>query len=517
MSQHTLAPPHAEVAWRDLRPALPALAIGLVALGLMFHNEVAAAVDVWLDSTAYNHCFLVIPIVAYLIWDRRAVLVGAVPRPAPLMALAALPIGAVWLLADRVGIMEGRQLAAMALVELLFLVVLGWRLYRSLLGPLLYLFFLVPFGAFVTPVLQDITAAFTTHGLDLLGIPNYSDAYTIEIPEGTFFIAEACAGLRFLIAAVAFGCLYALLMYRSPLRRGVFILISIIVPVIANGFRALGIVVLGHVLGSAQAAATDHVLYGWMFFSIVILLLVVLGLPFREDDREPVASVREPDEHGVSARRTLIAAAAVFVLSFIGPAIAGLFDRVSAAELPADPPILAIGACTETSPAERLISAAPGRIIIQHLNCAGGGVIVRAEVFSPRSDPGAVISEQRRLLGLSGDLSSSRVLTEHGVRWRMIQTEEPVRTGASALFMGGVQGGGFQLRLLQAKASILGGRVAPVALAIVPDPDPTAQRDGPKQAERAITAYLAAQPGMAAEIARISGMASTHPVGARTE
>ncbi len=274
MSSQVLAPPPASAWSTAVKPAVPALAVGLLALGLMFHTEVVAAVGVWMSSTAYNHCFLVIPIVAYLIWDRRDVVMGAVPHPAPWVAIAALPIVAVWLVADRVGIMEGRQLAAMAIVELLFLAVLGWRLYYALLGPLLYLFFLVPFGAFITPVLQDITAAFTTRGLDLLGIPNYTDAYTIEIPEGSFYIAEACAGLRFLIAAIAFGCLYALLMYRSWQRRLVFILISMVVPVIANGFRALGIVVLGHLLGSAQAAATDHVLYGWIFFSIVILLLV---------------------------------------------------------------------------------------------------------------------------------------------------------------------------------------------------------------------------------------------------
>ena len=47
---------------------------------------------------------------------------------------------------------------------------------------------------------------------------------------------------------------------------------------------------LGHLLGSAQAAATDHVLYGWIFFSIVILLLIVIGLPFRQDDQPEPAT-----------------------------------------------------------------------------------------------------------------------------------------------------------------------------------------------------------------------------------
>ena len=46
--------------------------------------------------------------------------------------------------------------------------------------------------------------------------------------------------------------LYACLMYRSTGRRVGFVIASILVPIIANGFRALGIVLLGHVLGSAQ-------------------------------------------------------------------------------------------------------------------------------------------------------------------------------------------------------------------------------------------------------------------------
>jgi exosortase len=201
----------------------------------------------------------VVPIAAYLVWDRRAALSSVAPRPAPLLALAALPLSLAWLLAERIGFMEGRQLVALSGVELLFLAVLGGRAFAALSGPLLYLYFLVPFGGFLTPALQDFTARFVMHGLDLLGVANYTDGYTIQIPEGTFYVAEACAGLRFLIASSAFGCLYTLLIYRTWPRRAAFVAVSLVVPVLANGARALGIVLLGHALGSAQAAETDHV------------------------------------------------------------------------------------------------------------------------------------------------------------------------------------------------------------------------------------------------------------------
>src|SRR5476649_2332503 len=286
--------------WR--RVALP-LGVALLLLGALFNKEVQAAVQTWDASTAYNHCFLVIPIALYLLWERRCDLVGITPRPLPVAVLLGLPLTLIWLVSERLGIMEGRQLVAVSFAELLFLAVLGKRLWWAMAGPLLYLYFLVPFGEFLTPKLQDITTWFIRHGLQILGIPAFIDGYVIEIPQGTFFVAEACAGLRFLIASIAFGCLYALMMYRSPVRRGLFILVSIVVPVIANGFRAIGIVYLGYVLGSAQAAAADHVIYGWVFFSAVILMLIALGLPFRQDEL-PTRSASSPGAAAASPAST---------------------------------------------------------------------------------------------------------------------------------------------------------------------------------------------------------------------
>jgi exosortase A len=519
MSTDILAKPRVSAFWRELKVAIAPLSVGLVVLGLIFHAEVLAAINVWIGSTAYNHCFLVIPIAAYLIWDRRAVLAGAVPRAWPAASILALPVAAVWFLADRLGIMEGRQLAVMCLVELLLLAVLGWHLYRALLGPLLYLFFLVPFGAFITPQLQDITAAFTSHGLDLLGIPNYSDGYTIEIPEGSFLIAQACAGLRFLIAAIAFGCLYALLMYRSPLRRGVFILVSIVVPVIANGFRALGIVVLGHILGSAEAAATDHVLYGWMFFSIVILLLVILGLPFREDGRPRVAAAPDLTTPPATASAGFRSAGGLIAAAVIAPLIAAWFDQASAASLPGQwPPMLADG-CKETGPPERSLSDAPGRLVTQRFSCAGYGVSVRTELFSPRIDPGALLTEQRRLLGLPGEISEKGHYNIHGVNWRLLATNEPLRMAANALWMGGTPATlGLRLRLVQGWRSIVGGRAAPLLMVVSPDPNlPVTDERGSRDAQSSIEVYLQRQPGLPEAMGRTSAGPAPPAEATKTE
>jgi exosortase A len=269
-------------ARRSWLTILAVLAVGALTFGYAFRDEIRHAIAVWNDSTAYNHCYLIIPISLYLIWERWRPLAGRAPAPTPWPMLAMIPIAILWLLADKGHVMEARQLLAMTLFQLFLLAVLGFSAWRVIAFALLYLYFLVPAGAFITPLLQDFAARFAVRGVELLGVPVYSDGMDIEVPGARFTVAEACAGLRFLIASVALGTLYGYMMYRSWGRRAAFIGVSIVVPIIANGLRVLGIVMLGYWLGNAKAATADHLIYGWVFFSMVSLVLIVMGLPFRQ-------------------------------------------------------------------------------------------------------------------------------------------------------------------------------------------------------------------------------------------
>ena len=217
----TVAPPPAatESAPPAWRPAALALIFGLAALLVVFWDEAAAAVRVWETSTAYNHCWLIAPIAAWLAWQRRHRLAEIAPRPQPALALLAIPPALAWLLAERLGIMEGRQLTAWALIQVFVLAVIGWRAALAMAIPLAYTIFLVPFGGFTVPYLQLITLRFIEVGLSLWGVSHYVEGMLIETPAGLFHVAEACAGLRFAIAALAFGALYAATMFRSPGRR----------------------------------------------------------------------------------------------------------------------------------------------------------------------------------------------------------------------------------------------------------------------------------------------------------
>lgn len=490
-------------------PTCLAITVGLLGLGAVFWPECSAAYRVWTESTAYGHCFLVAPIAAYLAWDRRDELTGLVPQAAPAWLLLALPLPLVWLVAERLGIMEGRQLVLLAFAEVLFLVMLGPALFRALLGPLLYLVFLVPFGAFLTPVLQHFTAAFIDVGLTVLAIPHFSNDMTIEISAGTFFVAEACAGLRFLIASIAFGVFYALLNYRSPGRRAVFIAASIAVPILANGLRALGIVVLGNILGSAQAAAADHIIYGWVFFSIVMLLLVAAGLPMRELPQARRASTLAP----AVMRKPLQAWAVpvVVVIAALAPAAALALERNSLpAQLAQRPGFVAPEGCT-LGPVDN------GRrdASVTTIRCPKRSWTITALAVPPGST-GAGLAEARRQL--IGDVDAEDMVVgtltvppQHG-NWQAIASLRPPQvTGISTWIHGRPAAGGLPQRLTQARDSLGGNTVPPLILSITTHTLSAMSDQEIGDARQELRSIVAAQPQLDAEVARITEPSSPPP------
>ncbi len=463
------------------RPAWLAAAAGLVLLCAAFHQEATAAITVWNQSTAYGHCWLVLPIVGWLLWERRNLLAGAV-RPTAWPGLAVIPFVLVWAAANWLGVMEGRQLALVAFAELLLIACLGWRLWWSLSAAFLYLFFLVPFGAFLTPALQRFTTGFILGGLGMLDIPFRADAFQITIPEGAFYVAEACAGLRFLIASVAFGVLYAVTIFRSPWRRVVFIAVACIVPVVANGLRGLGIVLLGHFLGSAEAGTADHLIYGWVFFSFVIVLLALSGLPFRQDT--PWAPGLPPRQPAYSWRGLLFACTSVLFLAFSGRL--GLFalDASPHGVLVALSPRLALpAACHAESTQFGEISST------QVVQCRQATLRITATTLPPATNPGRILAAARdpAVAPLVGEADSEAWRTPAGAPWMLLTVKETGQQSAYAVWVDGhPMVGGLQDRLRMARDMMLPPISPSIAVAVTVQ---TTQANGGEE----LRAFLAAQ------------------------
>jgi exosortase A len=262
----------------------------LVGLLCVFNAQaIAAAVRVWWVSPTFSHCFFVIPVSAYLVWGRRHALARLTPVAYPPALVLFPPLVLISLAAKVTHINEAEQLAVVSLLQVLILGILGPQVYRRILFPSLFLFFLVPMGEYLIVPLQHFTTHFVSAGLTLLGIPHYTEMTLIQLSNGDYEVAEACAGLRFLIATIAVSVLFVHLTYRKWHKIVIYLVASLVVPPIANGFRALGIVLVAHWTDNRIATGVDHVIYGWGFLVAILTVLMVIGMRYAD----PIPSVKD--------------------------------------------------------------------------------------------------------------------------------------------------------------------------------------------------------------------------------
>jgi exosortase A len=268
----------------------------LVALLSWFNEQtIENAVQVWWVSPTYSHCFLIIPVSAYLVWRRRRQLAMAVPAVYPIALVLLPPLIVFSIVGNLADINEFEQLAFIAIVQVMILTLLGPIIYRNILFPALFLFFLVPMGDYLVGPLQQFTSQFISAGLTILGIPHFTDENIVKLSNGVFEVAEACAGLRFLIATLAIGVLFVYLTYRKWYKAVLFLVACFVLPVVANGFRALGIVLIAHWSDNRIAVGFDHIVYGWGFLVAVLLVLMLIGGRFADPvlKEEPLQATAE--------------------------------------------------------------------------------------------------------------------------------------------------------------------------------------------------------------------------------
>lgn len=318
-------------AWR-----MPTLMLCLIWLGLLlvYLDTAAGIVGIWARSDTFAHGFLVLPISAWLVWRGRDRLAVLQPRPAWPWMLPLLAAAALWLLGELVAVNALTQFALVAMLVLAVPLVLGWPAARAMLFPLLFLFFGVPVGEFMTDPMMLWTADFTVAALRLSGVPVYREGMSFMIPSGNWSVVEACSGVRYLIASLMVGTLFAYLNYRSLTRRLVFVGVSILVPIVANWLRAYMIVMLGHLSNNRIATGVDHLVYGWVFFGVVIMIMFMIGARWSEPDRPreqpggagPVLTV------GASpAVWAIVAAAALGAMLLPGGAVRAMQASISTA------------------------------------------------------------------------------------------------------------------------------------------------------------------------------------------
>ncbi|MFC0589100.1 exosortase A [Novosphingobium aquiterrae] len=315
------------------KSALIRLGVVWASLIAVFAADWLRIFDQWWHSSTYGHMLLIPPMVAWLVYQRRTEILQLHPQGWARGILAVMGVLVIWVLGAVSGLDLLRQSAVVALLPATLLVLLGPKVFAGLLFPLCFMAFMVPFGDEFVPALQMVTATLTIALVRLSGIPASIDGVFIDTPAGLFEVAEACSGVKFLIAMIALGAFVAHVAFRSPWRRALFMALCVVAPILANGLRAFGTILAAQYVGAEKAGGIDHLIYGWVFFALVIA--AVLGIAWRWFDRpgdDPMLDPQAIDRSKVLARLTGTPSPAWSAMLAIALPLAGSLLWVRAAD-----------------------------------------------------------------------------------------------------------------------------------------------------------------------------------------
>lgn len=227
----------------------------------------------------YSHGFLIAPLALFFGWERRDLLARAEIRGSWL-GLIPLVLGVVSLTIGRLGVeltsmRVGFVLTLIGLVLLLF----GRQIFKILAFPLLFLFLMVPLPQSLVNViafpLQLIAAQTAVAALHLLGVPALLEGNIIHLANAELFVAEACSGLRSLMALLTLGVVFAKFFRDTLPERMIIVASTLPIAIFVNALRVGLTGILTYNFGKDAASGFIHDFQGVITFTFAFLILLI--------------------------------------------------------------------------------------------------------------------------------------------------------------------------------------------------------------------------------------------------
>jgi exosortase len=248
---------------------------------LLFGPAFWRLIQDWIHDENYSHGFVILPFALYFIWERRRRLREL--RPAP--SLSGLGI----VLAGLALFVVGQLGAELFLTRIAMLVAIGgvvvflrgWATLRACAFPLAFLLLMIPIPSIifnqVAFPLQLLASRTGEAGLSVLGIPVLREGNLIIMARTTLEVAEACSGIRSLVALLTLGILYGYFTDSRTTIRWILAASTIPIAIVANGIRVAGTGVAAHYLGDSAAQGFLHTFSGWLMFVAAFVMLFAIG------------------------------------------------------------------------------------------------------------------------------------------------------------------------------------------------------------------------------------------------
>lgn len=258
--------------------------LGLVTICLLvaavYFQVIGKLVTDWWEISDYSHGPLVPLFAAFLVWEKRKVLLATKVTP-EWSGIGVMAAGLVILILGVYG--SELFLSRVSLIILLAGLVLcfgGWQLLKELRFALLVLLLAIPLPEIIfsqiTFPLQILASKLASNLLPVFGVPVLRDGNVIELPLMRLEVAEACSGIRSLMSLFTLAVFYGYFMEKSVLRRVALVLASIPIAIAANAVRIVGTGLCVQYWDPDKAMGFFHEFSGWVIFLVSFACLYLV-------------------------------------------------------------------------------------------------------------------------------------------------------------------------------------------------------------------------------------------------
>ncbi|MGH9444596.1 MAG: exosortase [Terriglobia bacterium] len=257
----------------------PGLVLAVV-LAILYGHILSRLVGQWWTDPNFSHGFFVPAFSAFLIWKDRGRLakLEAIPAWSGLVVIA-FGLGALVLGIFGAELYLSRSSFLFILAGLV-IYFLGWKYFRAVFFPWIFLFLMIPPPALVmnhiTIPLQFTASDLATWFLRLVGVPVLQNGNIIQLPNMALDVVEACSGIRSLISLGVLAIIYGYLLESNNAIRVMLAAAAVPIAVLANGLRIMGTGITGLYWEPSKAQGFFHEFSGWMIFVVALITLYVV-------------------------------------------------------------------------------------------------------------------------------------------------------------------------------------------------------------------------------------------------
>ncbi len=269
---------------------LPLICVGIFAA--CFYPALEILVYKWSISEDYTHAFFVVPIIVYMIWQKRYVL--SQNESSGIGLLLVVSFSCVYLLSLQIHVPAAMILATVMFVISCFVYIAGFKILTDLTIPIILIILIVPIPlqllTIITGTLQLWVSETATSLIRFFAIPIFREGNVLHIAERSFQVVEACSGIRSLISMTTLSLIIGYFTLTRKRSLWMLFIVSIPIALIVNVVRVVCMVVAYHFFKLDITVGTSHTIAGLLLFGFGLVLLFAFQRVFEVWEQKRIGS-----------------------------------------------------------------------------------------------------------------------------------------------------------------------------------------------------------------------------------